>query len=1158
MFKVDLQNATILQRDDPDVEFHVMLVTMARMLCAGRHRDSVDFFLQAGFSYRMVLQRMTDQSNIYSVRLAYTHLMQNLFVDREPYEIHAIVQTNRMIPSIAEEATDSVTARLGVPPAKYVDPYSDLKGDIKRPTKGFADLKEAIFSELGNLSKIKADEQDKNEYTASMINLSHVMLTFGLYDACFDTEKHDDGVLLLGLECIKLGEKLLMVMDGTADDMCSLEDDGDLPARFRTDLTETATIMRLKTAALDLVADLFGLRASTKVRVLVKALQSVKGLPLGTSASADSAATFEAASSPSAGADSAATFEVEDSFSNPLAMSNGKMGDISTGPVKGKEAASLEAATQPNAEILKAATEAMEEADAVRVFNDPAAGDNLVNCLLDGLRYNENLSLCLKSFATLVMFAGRNVVFCQTIKKIKILGTDEHAKIFLIAMEQVSEFRRLRKWLHIEKQCDRCIEVCGILGNWCSTTFGQDMLRDLNIEEYIVRVLSIRMPSTSFKNLIRSTLILVAQFCQDNPINQNLMAGHLQTLFMNLLWDIQYYESTVQCMTAIVHSNEPLSVGYSGALTSICGKLASSPEHGRRLVLLKLLEQLLIVEDHPIEPSQLQVCKGAMISRNLIETAGDIERDEWGSGPAMNRNELMIGYIKDPDSDQGRRCKAALEYYSYCMVVLGICARGKMPTTELLCASLISFDDCVGRIYALINDPQLQEPDPWHKRPGDNECGMLMRVKLSLLTFFREVFVDTNSENILMSLRRARNNVWVLDEDEELDGNKVSLAQSMYNDMKMLFEYEQDQVKQRLTYMQQGKDVSQLSARRTYLFEECVMFFIQYGRVVGPSTAAVEDADAITSMYSAVYTLGMQVKNSDDWTTREHVLLDQMCSVCADWSHGVDPPISTALQDQELSMASQAPDNTPPLSQNEQNWQQFSAACMSTVPVAKVKGTDRLVGIGIMKLASLIWRQSYDDVNGEQVPMGNYVNFLIKPLFEKLNEIKETQAADEIPPMMTVFDTVRSVLFVASAYTNEKLEDAFRRFCSVVELNGGANPDVAAVQTTMIQEGWGLLCFDVLSAPQLSKLHLPCLRLLLALTGGASTDVKDALLSQICGGESGCGTKIVRELFATACRKCLRNAVMDIKLARKNTDPNATLPETGFASETLAIMSNVV
>lgn len=101
-------------------EFHVSLVRMVGLLCAGRHRESRTFFSEdddededddhtdaenksrsgLGFSYRLILQIIeSSRENKYPfpARHAYAQLMLHLFVDRDQLEVCAPIQYTRIV-----------------------------------------------------------------------------------------------------------------------------------------------------------------------------------------------------------------------------------------------------------------------------------------------------------------------------------------------------------------------------------------------------------------------------------------------------------------------------------------------------------------------------------------------------------------------------------------------------------------------------------------------------------------------------------------------------------------------------------------------------------------------------------------------------------------------------------------------------------------------------------------------------------------------------------------------------------------------------------------------------------------------------------------------------------------------------------------------------
>ena len=71
-----------------------------------------------------------------------------------------------------------------------------------------------------------------------------------------------------------------------------------------------------------------------------------------------------------------------------------------------------------------------------------------------------------------------------------------------------------------------------------------------------------------------------------------------------------------------------------------------------------------------------------------------------------------------------------------------------------------------------------------------------------------------------------------------------------------------------------GRDheTAKQSDRRKYLFEEVIMFFIQYGRVIGPNGAAIEEVDIIKSTYAAITPVCTKARQFSGWTDREQIL----------------------------------------------------------------------------------------------------------------------------------------------------------------------------------------------------------------------------------------------------------------------------------------------
>ena len=139
------------------------------------------------------------------------------------------------------------------------------------------------------------------------------------------------------------------------------------------------------------------------------------------------------------------------------------------------------------------------------------------------------------------------MIFSNIMKDVVVLGTEEEATVFLHTSNAMSEFRRLRKWLHQPARCKECAELLGPKGQLsrqCRQTdaetglpdpAGQNFLRNLNFEEHACNVLAMRLKIPEFHELVVQTLMLVEKFCWQNPVNQELMARHMNIIFIPLL-----------------------------------------------------------------------------------------------------------------------------------------------------------------------------------------------------------------------------------------------------------------------------------------------------------------------------------------------------------------------------------------------------------------------------------------------------------------------------------------------------------------------------------------------------------------------------------------------------------------------------------------------
>jgi hypothetical protein len=194
-----------------------------------------------------------------------------------------------------------------------------------------------------------------------------------------------------------------------------------------------------------------------------------------------------------------------------------------------------------------------------------------------------------------------------------------------------------------------------------------------------------------------------------------------------------------------------------------------------------------------------------------------------------------------------------------------------------------------------------------------------------------------------------------------------------------------------------------------------------------------------------------------------------------------------------------------------------------------------------LKVAQNIWAENKQDKKPDG-SFGRYSAHMVKPLQYLLDKMVATHpTAEEIDDILLVIDTVRAIPYIVTIYERDNADkeasasetenawnDAFRRYYSVEALHGERNPDLMKAQYTLIKQGWGLMAWKFLAVPKLKKLHLSMLRLLLALTGGCTSDVQDELCSQL----SDIG-QCPKEIMALACRRLIRNSIEDLKMQRK-------------------------
>lgn len=857
-------------------------------------------------------------------------------------------------------------------------------------------------------------------------------------------------------EAISVGRALLNVLNGADDDMSDVDlsafgvrDVDEDIVRFDTRLVETTAVLNLRKTVLPVIMSLFELRESTKIQMLLNYVTeaSEKQTPAA-SAPLDGSQTKTTAYSQSAKIHQNPLVESE-MFETEMASNHlGARADHST----------------------DAAQKAMEQASFIRVYN-PDEDKTLTSSLLDMMRYKDDFDACLGAFNALVFLKSQHLIFAQKLQQVTILGTTEQAAGYLSARADVSEFRRLRKWLHDPAECDKCTDMAGkIIKCWCRDHDGQDLLRTLNLQQYLLRILRMKrtdMPE-SFTKLQKQCVRLVAAFCSKNVQNQNLFAVHMNDVLLPLLHDPGYFREAAEMITAIVVENAPLSVAYSGVLMQEV--VDASKQHGRCLHFLLLLQRLLVVGDVPVETSQVQICKAAfhpLARQYLLDVDCNLEDERCEPeqiGPKLTRIEVIRQAAANDGSQACERCRNAVACYAKSLEILGLCSKGTMPATETLCASILSFDECITRLNEVYS---LQD--------GEGSSNFFAELRAELLTFLVDVFIDTNTDHVLIQSTLAFNGLW-----KARNGTQETPV------TKRLLQELRERVNQFKA------ESSAPATEVVHSFEVVCLFFISFACCIGPGMASKDEQSAIDECFKEVRQLAGEALTLSGWSQREEALIQQLQKVAQGYINNSVALLQPDLVADTLAKLSRMDEQSSTPCLNSVAWNSFVAEAVSTMN--KVRGTRRLVGPGIISLAKALWMMQEE----QQV---RYASFLVEPLKSHLPILKAKLmrgVRDDIPKVLTVLEAARAIPYFATpAYSEEKKDSLFQDYVQVQHLNHESNPYLAGVQKEMVSQGWALLCLEIISIDELKDLRLEALQLLLAITNGGNEDVQNELVKQL-------------------------------------------------------------
>ena len=208
-----------------------------------------------------------------------------------------------------------------------------------------------------------------------------------------------------------------------------------------------------------------------------------------------------------------------------------------------------------------------------------------------------------------------------------------------------------------------------------------------------------------------------------------------------------------------------------------------------------------------------------------------------------------------------------------------MCANGTNPTTELLCASIIPF---TGEHRFLVSDAHVlhvvaQNRSSYMRtnryQPACGGADSVARIQElychsvvqsaavrsddiflmtlnSTVSFFREVFVDTDSDHILQSLRAPLNGVWTNNTTLHREGS-LPVATCLFGEIKKLAESPPPD-----------------GILRGYIFEEVVVFFTDYAKVLPLQSVHRLEQNDIKRQMSDISKFVREMLGDEDARTR--------------------------------------------------------------------------------------------------------------------------------------------------------------------------------------------------------------------------------------------------------------------------------------------------
>eukprot|EP01046_Picozoa_sp_COSAG06_P003612 COSAG06_NODE_143_length_22242_cov_21.978323_13_plen_2744_part_00 len=1164
--------------------FNLSMVNLAAATCAGHMQSGLRLWLeeapQFNFTYVNILSKIANPNadvagyraaESWDVRRAYVNAMREMYVDRQASNIAKQTrQRARIWPGLDLHHLSSL-------------PLTSFESDQvigPPPTPGFTDLKTVLNKILTELAgDVNAEELSRNQFILEVLRLVQFMIRQGYYDPRNDDpDSLDDGSLLLGPELKMLVPLLVALLDGRGDighlgrkdrdhlDMMEIEvlSRPGSSARFGFN-RHNLIVMELKTTSLKILNDLFGMQASSRVKYTLEQLSdqlALKGSDKSAPDSSHSNGTMEDNSMENplrVAPVSVATFEVEDSpTADGSALDELSAPPPPRGPSVSNGNSNADPSDSKDLVLAQKACKAVLKADESfqkdhKLFTGKTDDTVVTDILLDGLRYHYNTDLVLSSFAALYNFRAEQTRFHQLLQEVTLLESEKEAELFLVLHSLCMSYQRAVQQLSEENYATLCITLAEQMIQYCTegdperTATARILLRNLDIEQHLAVMLRTHpndIHEPSYFELLQATLECMAAFCTDeDEAWQCVLADYMEGTILPLFEGGPYggdpaltYVERKRIMLMVSNVLPKLFAGnrdlaIASAKTLVAKTVEAIRAFGKHHVLLDVLHVLVQVDGKSVEYAQTQVSKGLIEkSRRVLDCA--LDENEWGEGPAMAQTEVLVHAMQDDDDS---RSSKELDYYCALLELMGLCARGLMPHTELQAASMLSFDRVVSRINNLFLHEGLQ---PYQ------HLDRLTEVKRATLLFLNDVFIDSDSEFVQTLVREQHNGLWTVGDEQR--AFRKPIAELLCGDIASL-------------------DAHSSPSFRSYVMKEACSFFVLYAvgspqedekmQTVAQVELAKAESNAKRMHMSRVGEIASKLLNSTQALRcmlyeDERLVLQHLHDIVQQWlaMEGLPSQSSESLHragaDKPDRQRRQRPETLV-----HRTWstygQQFAAK--HGVDFTKSSGASAQ----LLNVARDIVMDIPDDLSADARYSGSLLRAIDSRIDAMMGVVSCEMPDKEVRNIRSVLDVIRAVPFTVHGDETKLSEDQILTGYLSQDNSIFDNPSIATSesQIVLVREGWGLLCWKILSVSSLRGLHLPAVRLLSTLVGGGNYEVQTCLHEDLTD-----KSKCARELLGSSCRRIFTNACNEFRLIRKKKRASAERDDFNIAAHTINVL----